>query len=170
GFLQQPEIPEWKWKKITMDFVTKLPKSSNGYDTIWVIVDRLTKSAHFLPIREDYKTEKLAKIYTNEIVARHGVPVSIILDRDGRFTSHLWQAFQEALGTRLDMSTAYHPQTDGQSQKDPYTGTSQTTPSTTPAKKPSDAGTRKRPSDTPAPSTAPAKMNQATKKQCAMSN
>ncbi|GJS08726.1 putative reverse transcriptase domain-containing protein [Tanacetum coccineum] len=113
GFLQQPEIPEWKWEKITMDFVTKLPKSSSGHDTIWVVVDRLTKSAHFLPIREDYKTEKLAKIYTNEIVARHGVPVSIISDRDGRFTSHLWQAFQEALGTRLDMSTAYHPQTDG---------------------------------------------------------
>ncbi|GJR48652.1 putative reverse transcriptase domain-containing protein [Tanacetum coccineum] len=116
-FLQQPEIPEWKWEKITMDFVTKLPKSSSGHDTIWVIVDRLTKSAHFLPIREDYKTEKLAKIYVNEIVARHGVPVSIISDRDGRFTSHLWQAFQKALGTRLDMSTAYHPQTDGQSER-----------------------------------------------------
>ncbi|GJX32590.1 putative reverse transcriptase domain-containing protein [Tanacetum coccineum] len=90
GFLQQPEIPEWKWEKITMDFVTKLPKSSSGHDTIWVVVDRLTKSAHFLPIREDYKTEKLAKIYTNEIVARHGVPVSIISDRDGgRWGSHL---------------------------------------------------------------------------------
>ncbi|GKF48130.1 putative reverse transcriptase domain-containing protein [Tanacetum coccineum] len=101
GFLQQPEIPEWKWEKITMDFVTKLPKSSSGHDIIWVIVDRLTKSAHFLPIREDYKIEKLAKIYTNEIVARHGMPVSIISDRDGRFTSHLWQAFQKALGTRL---------------------------------------------------------------------
>ncbi|GJY46651.1 putative reverse transcriptase domain-containing protein [Tanacetum coccineum] len=112
--IRQPEIPEWKWEKITMDFVTKLPKSSSGHDTIWVVVDRLTKSAHFLPIREDYKTEKLAKIYTNEIVARHGVPVSIISDRDGRFTSHLWQAFQEALGTRLDMSTTYHPQTNGQ--------------------------------------------------------
>ncbi|GJV54105.1 putative reverse transcriptase domain-containing protein, partial [Tanacetum coccineum] len=117
GFLQQPEIPEWKWEKITMDFVTKLPKSSSGHDTIWVVVDRLTKSAHFLPIREDYKTEKLAKIYTNEIVARHGVPVSIILDRDGRFKSHLWQAFQEALGTILDMSTAYHPQTDDQTER-----------------------------------------------------
>ncbi|GJS81031.1 putative reverse transcriptase domain-containing protein [Tanacetum coccineum] len=76
GFLQQPEIPEWKWEKITMDFVTKLPKSSSGHDTIWVVVDRLTKSAHFLPIREDYKTEKLAKIYTNEIVARHDVDAS----------------------------------------------------------------------------------------------
>ncbi|GJY58256.1 putative reverse transcriptase domain-containing protein [Tanacetum coccineum] len=117
GFLQQPEIPEWKWEKITMDFVIKVPKSSSGHDIIWVIVDRLTKSAHFLPIREDYKTEKLAKINTNEIVVRHGVPVSIISDRDGRFTSHLWQAFQEALGTRLDMSTAYHPQTDGQSER-----------------------------------------------------
>ncbi|GJW97824.1 reverse transcriptase domain-containing protein [Tanacetum coccineum] len=117
GFLQQPEIPEWKWEKITMDFVTKLPKSSSGHDMIWVVVDRLTKLAHFIPIREDYKTEKLAKIYTNEIIARHGVPVSIISDRDGRFTSHLWQAFQEALGTRLDISTAYHPQTDGQSER-----------------------------------------------------
>ncbi|GKD03463.1 putative ribonuclease H-like domain-containing protein, partial [Tanacetum coccineum] len=95
----------------------KLPKSSSGYDTIWVIVERLTKSAHFLPIREDYKTEKLVKIYVNEILARHGVPVSIISDRDGRFTSHLWQAFQEVLGTRLDMSTAYHPQTDDQSKR-----------------------------------------------------
>ncbi|GJZ79851.1 putative reverse transcriptase domain-containing protein [Tanacetum coccineum] len=83
-----------------------------------VIVDRLTKSAHFLPIREDYKTEKLAKIYVNEIVARHGVPVSIISDRRRLIRSHsLWQALQEALGTRLDMSTAYHPQTDGQSER-----------------------------------------------------
>ncbi|GKA05416.1 reverse transcriptase domain-containing protein [Tanacetum coccineum] len=82
GLLHQPEIPEWKWEKITMDLVTKLPKSSSGYDAIWVIVDRLTKSAHFLPIREDYKTEKLARIYINEIVARHGVPVSIISERN----------------------------------------------------------------------------------------
>ncbi|GJV79083.1 reverse transcriptase domain-containing protein [Tanacetum coccineum] len=82
-----PEIPEWKWDKITMDFITKLPRSSGGYDTIWVIVDRLTKSAHFLTIREDYKLEKLSRLYINEIVARHGVPVSIISDCDGRFTS-----------------------------------------------------------------------------------
>nr|GFC15428.1 putative disease resistance RPP13-like protein 1 [Tanacetum cinerariifolium] len=81
-----------------MDLVTKFPRSSDRYDAIWVIVDRLTKSAHFLPIREDYKTEKLARIYINEIVARHGVPVSIISDRDGRFASHLWQALQEVLG------------------------------------------------------------------------
>ncbi|GJW81333.1 putative reverse transcriptase domain-containing protein [Tanacetum coccineum] len=91
---------------ITMDFVTKLPKSSSGHDTIWVVVDRLTKSAHFLPIREDYKTEKLAKIYTNEIVARHGVPVSIISDRDGRFTSHLWQAFPRSVVTTQALKCA----------------------------------------------------------------
>ncbi|GJT21848.1 putative reverse transcriptase domain-containing protein [Tanacetum coccineum] len=117
GLLQQPEIPEWKWDKITMDFITKLPRSKSGHDTIWVIVDRLTKSAHFLAIREDYSTEKLAKIYVDEIVTRHGVPVSIISDRDGRFTSRCWQTVQKALGTRLDMSTAYHPQMDGQSER-----------------------------------------------------
>ncbi|GJY10593.1 putative nucleotidyltransferase, ribonuclease H [Tanacetum coccineum] len=83
GLLQQPEIPEWKWDKITMDFITKLPRSKSGHDTIWVIVDRLTKSAHFLAIREDYSTEKLAKIFVDEIVFRHEVLVLIILDRDG---------------------------------------------------------------------------------------
>nr|GFA27441.1 putative reverse transcriptase domain-containing protein [Tanacetum cinerariifolium] len=83
GLLQQPKIPEWKWEKLAMDLVTKLPRSSSGYDVIWVIVDRLTKSAYFLPIREEYKTEKLARIYISEIVARHGVSVSIISDRDG---------------------------------------------------------------------------------------
>ncbi|GJQ93809.1 putative reverse transcriptase domain-containing protein [Tanacetum coccineum] len=88
GLLQQPEIPEWKWDKITMDFITKLPS-----------------------------TERLARIYIDEIVARHGVPVSIISDRDGRFTSRCWQTVQNALGTRLDMSTAYHPQMDGQSER-----------------------------------------------------
>nr|GEX17338.1 putative reverse transcriptase domain-containing protein [Tanacetum cinerariifolium] len=81
------------------------------------IVDRLTKSTHFLPIHEDYKTEKLVRIYINEIVARHGVLVLIISDRDGRFMSHLWKALQKALGTRLNMSTAYHPKTDGQRRK-----------------------------------------------------
>ncbi|GKD44132.1 reverse transcriptase domain-containing protein [Tanacetum coccineum] len=117
GLLQQPEILEWKWESITMDFITKLPRTRNGHDAIWVVVDRFTKSAHFLAIHEDYSTEKLARLYTDEIVARHGVPVSIISDRDARFTSRLWQTFQKALGTRLDMSTTYHPQTDGQSER-----------------------------------------------------
>nr|GEW78023.1 putative reverse transcriptase domain-containing protein [Tanacetum cinerariifolium] len=89
GLLQQPEILEWKWEKLAMDLVTKFPRSSSGYDAIWVVVDRLTKSAHFLPIREDYKTERLTRIYINDIVARHGVLVSMISDRDGQFVSHL---------------------------------------------------------------------------------
>ncbi|GKC82840.1 putative reverse transcriptase domain-containing protein, partial [Tanacetum coccineum] len=84
-----PEIPEWKWDRITMDFITKLPRSSSGHDTIWVIVDRLTKSAHLLAIREDYKMERLARLYIDEIVARHRVHVLVISDRDGRFTSRL---------------------------------------------------------------------------------
>nr|GEX99003.1 putative reverse transcriptase domain-containing protein [Tanacetum cinerariifolium] len=114
GLLQQPEIPEWKWDTITMDLITKLPRSRSGHDAIWVIVDRLTKSAHFLAIHEDSSTKMLARLYIDVIVARYRVPVLIILDRDRRFTSHFWQTVQKALGTRLDLSTAYHPQTDGQ--------------------------------------------------------
>ncbi|GJR48355.1 putative reverse transcriptase domain-containing protein [Tanacetum coccineum] len=117
GLLQKPEIPKWKWEGIAMDFVTKLPRTSSGHDTIWVIMDRLTKSGHFLPMREDYKMDRLARLYMNKIVARHGVPISIISDRDSRFTSRFCQSMQEALRTHLDMSTAYHPQTDGQSER-----------------------------------------------------
>ncbi|GKG02824.1 reverse transcriptase domain-containing protein [Tanacetum coccineum] len=96
-----------------MDFITKLFKTTNGYDTIWVIVDRLTKSAHFLPMRENDHMEKLMKLYMKEVVTRHGVHVSIFSDRDGRFTLLFWQALLKALGTRLDMSTSYHPKNDG---------------------------------------------------------
>nr|GEV77954.1 putative reverse transcriptase domain-containing protein [Tanacetum cinerariifolium] len=111
------KILKWKWEKITIDFITKLPRTTNGYDTIWVIVDRLTKSAHFLPMRENDPMEKLMKPYMKEVVTQHGVPVSIISDHDGRFTSLFWQALHKALGTRLDMSTAYHPETDSQSER-----------------------------------------------------
>ncbi|GJS20352.1 putative reverse transcriptase domain-containing protein [Tanacetum coccineum] len=100
-----------------MDFMTKLPKTATGQDTIWVIVDRLTKSAYFLPMKETDSMDKLTRQYLKEVVSRHGVPVSIISDRDSRFTSHFWQSLQKALGTRLDMSTTYHPQTDGQSER-----------------------------------------------------
>ncbi|GJZ60955.1 putative reverse transcriptase domain-containing protein [Tanacetum coccineum] len=117
GLLVQPDIPQWKWDNITMDFVTKLPKSSQGYDTIWVIVDRLTKSAIFVPMRETDPMDKLARMYLKEVVTRHGIPVSIICDRDPRFASNFWKSLQYALGTSLDMSTAYHPQTDGQSER-----------------------------------------------------
>ncbi|GKD42308.1 putative reverse transcriptase domain-containing protein [Tanacetum coccineum] len=98
-------------------FVIKLPKSSSGHDIIWIIVERLTKSAHFLLMHKDYKMDRLDRLYLNEIVARHGVLISIISDRDSRFRSRFWQSMQEALGTRLDMSTDYHPQTDGQSER-----------------------------------------------------
>ncbi|GJS18663.1 putative reverse transcriptase domain-containing protein [Tanacetum coccineum] len=100
-----------------MDFVTKLPKTATGQDTIWVIIDRLTKSAHFLLMREDDTLEKLTRWYLKEVVLRHGVPVLIIFDRDEKFTSHFWKSLNKALSTLLDMSTAYHPQTDGQSKR-----------------------------------------------------
>ncbi|KAI3685864.1 hypothetical protein L6452_35125 [Arctium lappa] len=117
GSLQSLEIPEWKWEHITMDFVTKLPKTLRGHDTIWVIVDRLTMSTHFLAIRETLPMDKLAKLYIDEVVSRHGIPLSIVSDRDSRFTSNFWEGFQKELGTRVKLSTAYHPQTNGQSER-----------------------------------------------------
>ncbi|GKC58493.1 reverse transcriptase domain-containing protein [Tanacetum coccineum] len=109
GLLQQPKIPVWKWERTTMDFVSGLPRMPSGYDTIWVIVDRLTKSAHFLPMKKTDSMEKLTRLYLKEIVCKHGVPVSIISDRDSHFTSRFWKSLQEASGMNLDMSTAYHP-------------------------------------------------------------
>ncbi|GJW18672.1 putative reverse transcriptase domain-containing protein [Tanacetum coccineum] len=117
GLLVQPVIPQWKWDNITIDFVMKHPKSSQGYDTIWVIVDRLTKSAIFVPMRETDPMEKLARMYLKEVVTRHGIPVSIICDHDYRFESNFWRSLQKALGTNLDMSIAYHPQTNVQSER-----------------------------------------------------
>ncbi|GJU08191.1 putative reverse transcriptase domain-containing protein [Tanacetum coccineum] len=117
GLLQQPEIPIWKWERITMDFVSELPRTPSGYDTIWVIVDQLTKSAHFLPMKKTDSMEKLTQLYLKEIVRRHGVSILIISDQDSHFTSRLWRSLQKALGTNLDMSTAYHPQTDSQSER-----------------------------------------------------
>ncbi|GJY08636.1 reverse transcriptase domain-containing protein [Tanacetum coccineum] len=109
GLLQQPEIPEWKWEKITMYFVLGLPRTPSGYDSIWVIVDRLIKSAHFLPMNKTDSMEKLTQLYLKEIICRHGVPVSIISDRDSRFALGFWRSLQNALGTEVNMSTAYHP-------------------------------------------------------------
>lgn len=100
-----------------MDFVTGLPRSSRGHDAIWVVVDRLTKSAHFLPIRVTDTVDMLSRKYIREIIRLHGVPVSIVSDRDPRFTSRFWQSLQSALGTDLLFSTAFHPQTDGQSER-----------------------------------------------------
>ncbi|GKD60176.1 reverse transcriptase domain-containing protein, partial [Tanacetum coccineum] len=105
------------WDNVTMDFVTKLPKSSQGHDTIFVVVDRLTKSAIFMPMRETDSMERLVRMYLKEVVMRHEIPVSIIYDCDPRFASNFWRSLQKTLGTSLDMSTAYHPQTDGQSER-----------------------------------------------------
>ncbi|KAK5811485.1 hypothetical protein PVK06_026822 [Gossypium arboreum] len=116
GLLQPIMIPEWKWVRVTMDFVSGLPVSASKKDVIWVVVDRLTKSAHFIPVRTDFSLDKLAELYISQIVRLHGVPISIVSNRDPRFTSRFWKKLQEALGTKLHFSTAFHPQTDGQSE------------------------------------------------------
>ena len=100
-----------------MDFVTGLPRLRDGYDSIWVIVDKLTKSAHFLPVKATYSVAKLAKLYVKYIVCLHGMPVYIVSDRGSVFTSRFWQKLQEAMGTRLNFSTTFYPQTNGQSEK-----------------------------------------------------
>ena len=117
GKIQLLPFPVWKWEKITIDFVTGLPRTQRQHDVIWVIVDRLTKSAHFLPVNVEDSLEKLAQLYVDEIVRLHGVPVSIVSDRDPSFTSRFWPSLQTTLGTRLHFSTAFHPQTDGQSER-----------------------------------------------------
>nr|GEY82495.1 putative reverse transcriptase domain-containing protein [Tanacetum cinerariifolium] len=104
GLLIQPKISMWKWERITMDFVSKLPKTSNGHDTIWVIVNCLTKSAHFIPTRVTDSMETLTRLYIREIVSWHGVPISIISDHDSHFTSRFWQSLKNALGTQLDIT------------------------------------------------------------------
>ena len=109
GTPESLSVPVWKWEELSMDFITKLPKTARQHDSIWVIVDRLTKSAHFLAMRETAPMEKYAQVYLDEIVARHGVPLKIIFDRDTRFTSHFWASMQRELGSRVALSTTYHP-------------------------------------------------------------
>ena len=100
-----------------MDFVTHFPRTSRKHDAVWVIVDRLTKSTHFLAVRMTFTLEEFCRLYIQEIVRIHGVPVSIVSDRDPWFTSQFWKSFQKAMGTQLSMSTAFHPQMDGQSKR-----------------------------------------------------
>ena len=111
------EVAEWKWEHVTMDFVTHFPRTQQRHDAVWVIVDRLTKSAHFLAVRMTFSFERFCRLYIREIVWLHGVPASIVSDRHPRFTTHFWKSFQKAIGTRLMMSTTFHPQTDGQSER-----------------------------------------------------
>ncbi len=114
GLLQPISIPEWKWDWVTMDFVSDLPLTQKKHDVVWVIVNRLTKLAHFLPVRIDYSLEKLAELYISEIFRLHGIPFSIISDRVPRLKSRFWKKLQEALGTQLHFSTAFNAQTNGQ--------------------------------------------------------
>jgi transposase InsO family protein len=117
GLLQPMEIPEWKWDEVGMDFIVGLPRTERGFDSIWVIVDRLTKVADFLPVKTKYSSAKLAELYMERIVSLHGVPKKIVSDRGTQFTSHYWQKLHESLGAKLNFSTAYHPQTDGQNER-----------------------------------------------------
>ncbi|KAL0536706.1 hypothetical protein IC582_025666 [Cucumis melo] len=117
GLLQPLSIPEWKWENVSMDFITGLPRTLRGFTVIWVVVDRLTKSAHFVPGKSTYTASEWAQLYMSEIVRLHGVPVSIVCDRDARFTFKFWRGLQTAMGTRLDFSTAFHLQTDGQTER-----------------------------------------------------
>ena len=100
-----------------MDFVVGLPSTQRGYDSIWIVVDRLTKFAHFIPVKATYTVAQYAQLYIDHIVLLHGVLVSIISDRGSQFTSRFWHKIQEALGTQLYFSTAFHPQIDGQSER-----------------------------------------------------
>jgi transposase InsO family protein len=110
-------IPKWKWDEVGMDFIVGLPCTQRGYDSIWVIVDRLMKVAHFLPVKTMYTSAKLAKLYMERIVSLHGVPKKILSDRGTKFMSHYWQKIHESLGTKLNFSIAYHLQTNGQTER-----------------------------------------------------
>ena len=117
GLLQPMKMPEWKWEEVGMDFIVGLPRTQRGYDSIWVIIDRLTKVAHFIPVKTTYSSAKLAELYMERIVCLHGVPKKIVSDRGTQFTSHFWQKLQESMDTKLNFSSAYHPQTDGQTER-----------------------------------------------------
>ena len=114
GTIQRMPIPEWKWERNAMDFIVSIPKRLGKFYCIWVIVDRLTKSARFTPVKMTYNAEKLAKLYVSEIIRLHGVQVSIISHRVTEFTSKFWRTLNTELGTTLDLGTPFHPKTDGQ--------------------------------------------------------
>ncbi|WVZ97862.1 LOW QUALITY PROTEIN: hypothetical protein U9M48_043370 [Paspalum notatum var. saurae] len=117
GLLQPLKIPEWKWEEISMDFIVGLPRTQKGYNSIWVVVDRLTKVAHFIPVNTTYSGARLAELYISRIVCLHGVPKRIISDRGSQFTSRFWEQLHDSLDSKLRFSTAYHPQTDGQTER-----------------------------------------------------
>jgi IS30 family transposase len=117
GLLHPLKIPEWKWEEIGMDSIVGLPRTSARYDSIWVIVDRLTKVAHFILVRTNYTRAKQAELYMAWIVCLHGVPKKIVSDRGSQFTSRFWRKLHECLDTQLNFSSSYHPQTNGQTER-----------------------------------------------------
>ena len=110
GLLQPLPVPEWKWEVISMDFITGLPMTWRQHDSIMVVVDKLTKAAHFIPVKSTHQTDDIAKIFMKEIFKLHGFSKAIVSDRDVKFTSNFWKALFTDLGTKLNFSTAYHPQ------------------------------------------------------------
>jgi hypothetical protein len=117
GSLQTLKIPEWKWDEIGMNFIVGLPRTQAGYDSIWVIVDCLTKVAHFIPVKTTFLGAKLAELYMSGIVCLHGVPKKIVSDRGSQFTSKFWEKLHEFMDTKLNFSSTYHLQTDGQTER-----------------------------------------------------
>jgi hypothetical protein len=117
GLLQPLQVPEWKWEEIGMDFIVGLPRTCDGYDSIWVIVDRLTKVPHFILVKTTYSGAKLAELYISKIVCMHGIPNKIVSSRGTQFTSQFWQKLHESMDTKLNFSSAYHPQTDGETER-----------------------------------------------------
>jgi hypothetical protein len=115
--LQPLKIPQWKWAEISIDFIVGLPTTQSGYDSIWVIVDQFLKVAHFIPVKTTYKGAKLAELYIARIVCLHGVPKKIVSDRGTQFMSRFWEKLHEAMDTNLNFSSAYHHQTDGQTER-----------------------------------------------------
>jgi transposase InsO family protein len=117
GTLQPLPIPSWKWEELSMDFIVGFPNTSRHHDSIWVIVDRLTKTTHLLPVHTTHRAEKYAEIYIDQIVRLHGIPRTIVSDRGAPFVARFWEQLQESLGTHVIRSSAYHPQTDGQTER-----------------------------------------------------
>eukprot|EP00253_Pinus_taeda_P028245 PITA_28245 len=117
GLLQPLPIPEWKWEIISMDFITGLPRTKKNNDSIMVVVDKLSKAAHFIPVQSTYRAAQIAHVFMQNIFRLHGLPKTIISNRDVKFTSVFWKTLFANLGTQLNFSTAYHPQTDGQTER-----------------------------------------------------
>jgi hypothetical protein len=117
GLLQLLSIPEWKWDDISMDFIVGLPMTTRKFDSIWVIVDRLSKSAHFIPINTKYRLEKYAKFCISHVICLHGILKMIISDRGSQFVARFWEQLHSSLETHMIHSSAYHPQTDGQTER-----------------------------------------------------